>query len=86
MPLTGGPEYGVPATAARSTAFLSLDLQSGLLPVLMGLLALPMLSTALAIRLLLLAIPVWRMHNLSRPGLIVYSVVTMFALGFVFLS
>ena len=61
---------------------LDLDLQFGMPPTVVALLAIPMLTTALALGLVLLAIPVWRMRTLSTFQKGVYSLVTLSALGF----
>ena len=84
----------VPLTAGLNAALLlglllvlpralDLDLQFGMPPTLMALLTMPMLTTALAVGLVLLAIPVWHMRSLSKFQGGVYSLLTLSALGFV---
>jgi hypothetical protein len=62
---------------------LDLELQFGMPPLLVALLGIPMLTSALAIGLLLLAIPVWRIRGLLKVEGVMYSAVTMFAVVFV---
>jgi hypothetical protein len=62
---------------------LDLGLQFGMPPTLVALFALPMMTTALAVGLVLLQLPVWRSRRWSNRGKGGYSLFTIVALAFV---